>query len=206
MRFSFIVMWAAAMFAGPAQADPLSAFLDGLHAYSARFEQVVRDANGVETERSAGTLLIQRPGRFRWEYEQPYPQLIIADGSEVFLYDPDLEQVTVRPMDGSLSRTPALLLTGDEPVDRHFRIDPVDDFNGLRWVALRPRGEGGDFDELVVGFDADGGLAAMKITDGFGQTTEMTFTDTQRDPELPADGFVFVPPPGTDVIRAPRQE
>lgn len=206
MRLIHVLLTGLMLVAGNAQAGLLSDFLDGLHAYSARFEQVVRDANGEETERSSGTLMIERPGRFRWEYQQPYPQLIVADGNELFLYDPDLEQVTVRPMDDSLSRTPALLLTGDEPVDRHFEVEPVDDFNGLRWVALRPRGEGGDFEELVVGFDAEGEMSAMKITDGFGQTTELTFFDAEHDPDLPADAFVFVPPPGTDVIRAPRPE
>ncbi|MCB1735729.1 MAG: outer membrane lipoprotein chaperone LolA [Gammaproteobacteria bacterium] len=210
MRLISPVLAALLLFVSPVHADPLSKFLDGLKTYSASFEQIATDAGGQETERSEGTLSIQRPGHFRWEYIKPYPQLIVADGAELYLYDPDLEQVTIKAMDESLSRTPALLLTGDEPLGNNFVVGASETYDGLLWVDLRPKADGtdskGDFDTIWIGFDAHGDLAAMKIIDGFGQTTRLYFHDGVRDAALPASAFVFVPPPGTDVIRTPRQE
>ena len=208
MRLISPFLAALLLLVAPVHADPLTRFLDGLKSYSASFEQVSSDAGGQEVERSEGSLLIQRPGRFRWEYLKPYPQLIVADGAELYMYDPDLEQVTIKAMDESLSRTPALLLTSEEPLGNNFIVGAPETFDGLLWVDLRPRGGDGDvkgdFDTIWIGFDENGALAAMKIIDGFGQTTRLYFRDGVRDAEVPDNAFVFVPPVGTDVIRAPR--
>jgi len=186
--------------AGPAR-DRLDAFLAGLTRLEAQFRQVLLDTEGRAADESTGTVYLQRPGRFRWDYREPFPQLIVADGETIWLYDPDLAQVTARKQDLALSSTPAALLASDRPVDESFRVTELPpEEDGSTWLALEPREAGSSFEGIRVGFDASG-LKAMELKDGFGQTTRLEFSEIQRNPQLASDLFRFTPPEGVDVIQ-----
>lgn len=178
--------------------ERLEAALDSLASLRAEFRQSVTDANGVRTESAEGSVSLERPGRFRWDYRQP-AQLIVSDGATVWLYDVDLAQVTVRPAADSLAGTPALLLSGQADLAGEFAVSDGGEEGGLAWSLLRPRGAEGDFTELRVGV-AGAELKRMKLLDKLGQTTELEFSRIERNPRFGPDTFTFVPPPGVDVV------
>jgi outer membrane lipoprotein carrier protein len=190
---------------GPADARAatrLEAALAGLSSLRAEFRQTVTDAGGRETESAAGTVALARPGKFRWDYRTP-EQLIVSDGTTVWLYDVELEQVTVRPVADALVGTPAQLLSGEADLGASFAITDGGTEDGLAWSRLEPKSAEGDFRELRVGI-ADGELRRMVLVDRLGQTTRLDFDRIERNPRLDPDSFRFSPPPGVDVIgRAP---
>jgi outer membrane lipoprotein carrier protein len=176
--------------------------LAGLDSWRAGFSQTVTDPEGRVTESAAGTVTLARPGRFRWDYRMP-EQLIVSDGTTVWLYDADLSQVTVRPADEALIGTPALLLSGKADLQAEFRVTDGGSQDGLAWSRLEPRDAESDFAELRVGV-ASGELRRMILVDRLGQTTRLAFERIERNPRLPDESFRFTPPPGVDVIgRAP---
>jgi outer membrane lipoprotein carrier protein len=180
----------------------VEAAVSGLSSLRAEFRQTVTDANGVETERAEGTVTLAKPGRFRWEYRVP-AQLIVSDGTTVWLYDVDLAQVTVRPAADSLAGSPALLLAGQSDLEAEYDIADGGDADGLAWSRLTPRGADGDFRELRVGI-AGSELKRMLLVDKLGQTTRLEFERIERNPRIDAAAFRFTPPPGVDVVgRAP---
>jgi outer membrane lipoprotein carrier protein len=140
-----------------------------------------------------------RPGRFRWTYAKPYAQLIVGDGSKVWVYDEDLNQVTVRRLDLALGSTPAALLAGDKDIERAFKLSDQGEKDGLEWVAAKPRDKDSNFEAIRMGFGATG-LEMMELADSFGQTTVLRFTAMRRNPKLDPALFKFVPPKGADVI------
>lgn len=176
----------------------LDAALDSLATLRAEFRQTVTDAGGELRESAEGSVSLARPGRFRWDYRQP-AQLIVSDGTTVWLYDEDLAQVTVRPAADSLAGTPALLLSGQADLAGAFQISDGGEEGGLAWSRLRPKDADGDFTELRVGV-AGGELRRMTLRDKLGQTTELEFSRIERNPRFDADTFTFVPPPGVDVV------
>ncbi len=178
----------------------LRAFLAETRSFQARFSQVLLEADSERTQLSEGRFYLQRPGRFRWDYTRPTPQLVVADGESLWLYDPDLEQVTVRPLDDGLSSTPAMLLSGEGLLEDSFRLGPAYAEDGFDWIELAPLSEAADFAALRVGF-RDGALAAMELMDALGQTTLIRFSEVSVNPPLDPELFRFVPPAGTDVIR-----
>jgi outer membrane lipoprotein carrier protein len=180
-------------------------YVERLSTLRAGFHQEVLDAAGAVREEADGTLLLQKPGRFRWEYRRPSEQLLVSDGKTVWLYDADLDQVTVRRLGDSLSTTPAMLLSGQGRVDESFTASDGGQADGLDWVQLVPRLEDTDFRSIRLGFRGDE-LVHMNLIDRLGQTTAIEFLAIERDPKLPADIFTFVPPPGADVVgsAAPR--
>jgi outer membrane lipoprotein carrier protein len=210
MRLARLVL-AAALLPAAAGADAaadaraagrVEAAIQGLASFRAQFRQTVTDAQGVETEHADGTVTLARPGRFRWDYREP-PQLIVSDGTTVWLYDVDLAQVTVRPAADSLAGSPALLLSGRSDLRAEFEIADGGDSDGLAWSRLTPRDTDGDFRELDVGI-AGGELRRMRLVDRLGQTTRLEFDEVERNPRIGADAFRFTPPPGVDVVgRAP---
>lgn len=183
-------------------ADRLDAFLAGLDTVSSRFEQRLLDEQRNLLEEASGTVLIDRPGRFRFEYAEP-PQLIIGDGARVWIYDPELAQATVRDIDAALGSTPAVLLTSDRPVGEWFRVRALDAREGLDVFALEPKVEDAPFTRIGLAF-IGGDLRRMELVDQFGQTSLIQFTDIRRHPDIPAGAFTFTPPEGVDVIDADR--
>jgi outer membrane lipoprotein carrier protein len=178
----------------------VDAYLSGLTTLSAEFSQVVRDGKGDVTDRAAGTLSISRPDRFRWDYRQPYAQTIVADGSRLWLYDPDLQQVTVRSLQQGLGATPAMLLSGSGGVADAFSSGPVEQRKDWTWNRLLPKQKGSDFERVSLAFDGRNELAAMELVDKLGQTTTIEFAKLKRGVRLDDALFRFVPPPGADVI------
>lgn len=197
---------AAAVLLAPAAADAsdavtrVDAYLDSLASLSADFVQVVQDRKGDVTDRASGTLSIARPNRFRWDYREPYAQTIVADGRKLWLYDPDLEQVTVRSLEQGLGATPAMLLSGSGDVGDAFAAGPVEQQQGLTWCRLLPKQHGSDFERVSLAFGRRGELAAMELVDKLGQTTTIQFSAVKRASKLDESLFRFVPPAGADVI------
>lgn len=178
----------------------VDAYLDSLEALSAQFVQVVQDKSGDVTDRASGTLSIARPNRFRWDYREPYAQTIVADGQKLWLYDPDLEQVTVRSLEQGLGATPAMLLSGSGDVGDAFTAGLVEQRQDRTWCRLLPKQRGSDFEKVSLAFDRKGELAAMELVDKLGQTTTIQFSAVKRPRRIDAALFRFVPPKGADVI------
>lgn len=187
---------AAAEDAGRAR---LHAFLDDVATFRGAFRQEVRDGSGRLVEESAGQVVMQRPGRFRWNYEQPFERVIVADGERVWLYEADLDQVTVRRLGDGLGDTPAALLTGRENVLERFRVERSWREGALLKVALTPLSTDADFSTVTLGFDGDR-LILLELDDRLGQHTRVEFSDVVLNPPVGADTFTFEVPPGVDVI------
>lgn len=197
---------ALVMFFSPAAAatpaggrQSLQDFFSGLRSLEASFTQTLTTARDGLSERSRGTLKILRPGRFRWHYEAPYEQLIVTDGDTLWVYDPDLDQVTKSPLDDSIGNTPALLLSTDRPLQAWFDISELGERDGLAWVRLEPRDDDVTFTELQLAFDEQE-LRAMALTDSFGQRMLIRFDHVRRNTAIAPSAFEFQPPPGVDVV------
>jgi outer membrane lipoprotein carrier protein len=179
--------------------ESLRLFLGDVVSLKADFTQSLFTADSKTPQVSSGTLLIKRPGRFRWEYEQPALQLVICDGGRIWMYDEDLEQVTVRPVDETLRGTPAMLLSGQATLDDTFEILKSYSDGELDWVDLKPRDGSPEFVSLSIAL-RQGILQRMELTDSLGQVTQVELDDIKVDAEVADDLFVFEPPPGVDVI------
>ena len=174
-------------------------FLQGLEGLQAQSTQTLTDRAGKVTDESKGTLAIKRPNRFRWDYREPHEQTIVADGKRVWLYDADLEQVTVRALDNTLSATPAMLLSGEGKLEDNFNATQSSQEQGVQWVRLEPKRNDTDFKWVRLGFVGDD-LRFMQLADKLGQTTTLAFSGFERNPPLDPSRFVFNVPPGADVI------
>jgi outer membrane lipoprotein carrier protein len=175
-------------------------FTRGLKGLEGQFEQRVFDASGRRTEHSFGTVELSAPRLFRWAYQKPYAQLIVADGDHVWIHDPDLEQVTVRNQSFEEQNSPLTVLIDPTELDRQFKATDAGASGGLEWLQLVPRkAEGAPFEKAKLGFGV-GGLVRMELFDALGQRTEMTFSGWHRNPRFAAGRFRFTPPKGADVI------
>ena len=179
--------------------DQLHAFLDGTKTARGTFKQTVQNAQKRTTQTSTGTFAFARPGKFRWTYEKPFDQLIVGDGGNVWVYDKDLNQVMVRPLDAALGSTPAALLAGDNALERNFELVAGTDSGDLQYVDATPKAADSQFKRIRLGF-TDDLPRRMVLTDAFGQTTELTFGDMRRNPKLAPETFAFTPPKGADVV------
>jgi outer membrane lipoprotein carrier protein len=175
-------------------------YLAGLSSWTADFEQTIDDGRGNVLRSAAGRLYLQRPGKFRWDYTKPSEQLVLADGKKIWFYDKDLSQANVRDMDSTLASTPASLLSGGGSVGTQFNVTAMPPSVGLQWFQLIPKHADTDFQLVRIGFTHTGELASMFLADKLNQITQLTFSNSKRNEKFPADLFVFVPPPGVDVI------
>jgi outer membrane lipoprotein carrier protein len=180
----------------------LDAFSKELKSISGNFEQHVVDANGGPGKTSRGTLALKAPRLFRWETTAPYKQLIVADGDKVWLYDPDLEQVTVRPQGTEEAHSPLSVLTDLSQLDHDFNTSEQGEHDGLIWLRLKSKDKDPQFEYADFGFDATG-LASMAFKDTLGNSTEIHFSNWQRNPKFANDTFKFAMPKGVDVIGDP---
>ena len=179
--------------------DKLNTFVQSVSTFKAKFNQTVIDSRGNVLEEAEGFFILERPGKFRWDYQEPYPQHIVADGTRIWFYDVDLEQVTVQSQLEALADTPATLLSGETlPADIYLLTD-IPSVDGLFWVELIPKDVESNFQTITLAFDQYG-LQQMIMKDSFDQKTRLSFSQTAENPELPADAFVFIPPKGVDVV------
>jgi outer membrane lipoprotein carrier protein len=202
-------------------ATPLDNYLDNLRTLRAAFLQTLADPNGREIDRATGTLIVQRPGKFSWDiHPQPVSgggdgaavsatsggagQLMVCDGVNLWFYDRDLQQVTVKPVDAALSATPAMLLSGAVDVRKSFTITPVGEREGLDWVLVEPAGAQADFRSALFGFE-HGELRRMILEDKLDQTATIVFEKIERNGPVRAGEVGFKPPTGADVIGTPRK-
>ena len=218
---------AAAPATAPAAATsavtPLDKYLDNLHTLRATFLQTLADPQGREIDRASGTLIVQRPGKFSWDI-RPQPvaggaagagatsapssagagQLMVCDGTNLWFYDRDLQQATVKPVDTALSATPAMLLSGAVDVRKSFTIAPVGEREGLDWVLVEPAGAQADFRSALFGFE-HGELRRMILEDKLDQTATIVFEKIERNGPVRSAEVSFAPPAGVDVIGTPHK-
>jgi outer membrane lipoprotein carrier protein len=195
---------ASSAVAGPAR-ERLDAFAKGLDSLNGRFEQSVTDANGNPQDESSGTVALNAPRQFRWEYAEPFPQLIVADGTNVWVWDKDLDQVTVRGQALEESQSPLTVLTDLSLIEREYTVAEQPDYDGLSWLRLTPKSDEAPFRYCDLALSGDG-LARMVLTDHLGQRNEIRFLDWQRNPKLAPDLFRFTPPAGVDVVGEPVRD
>lgn len=190
-----------------AQGEPdgqrlLDDFINNVQTMSGRFEQQLVDADDIVIDKSSGTIEIQKPGRFRWTYLEPYEQILVADGLNIWSYDVDLEQVTVKAQAKVLASTPALLLGGSQDVLDDFEYVGSFVERDIVWVRLRPKTTDNGFTNVELGFK-DGKLSRMIFGDNLGQTTLIALFDLSLNEGIDEKRFSFTPPDGVDVVGQP---
>jgi len=183
---------------------PLDGYLDRLKTLRAEFEQTVTDGKGERVQTAQGTLVIVRPGRFRWELTPAggVTQLMVADGRNLWFYDRDLEQVSVKPATTALTATPAGLLSGEGNIRELFNVEPAGKKDGFDWVVVKPKQGDADFREARLGFGASE-LKRMVLKDKLGQTVRLEFFKSERNPPVADSEVKFTPPASADVIGTP---
>lgn len=180
--------------------EDLNAFTKGLKGLDGRFTQQVFDQKGKLKETASGTVALSAPRLFRWQYAKPYPQVIVADGRTVWVYEPDLQQVTKRPQGVEEQNSPLAALIDPAKLDAQFNVQDAGSKDGLSWLALSPKREGDSgFRSARLGF-GQGGLVRMHVVDALGQRTEIRFDDWRKNPAFKPATFKFQPPAGVDVI------
>lgn len=183
----------------PTARGQLERFSSGLETLQARFEQQVVRNDGSVDEVTGGDVWLQRPQRFRWEYGGDFPQLVVADGQRVWIYDVALEQITVEDQAVAAADSPLTLLTDPGRLDEQFEVREAGDVDGLQFIELRTRSAESEFERVLLGLRNDT-LELMIMEDAFGLRTELRFLDIERNPELDDALFTFLPPEGADVI------
>lgn len=178
--------------------EQLRNFVTQVHSARGEFsQQVLRP--GKKSQQSSGQFLFSRPGKFRWIYAQPYEQLLLADGVKLFIYDKDLNQVTVRKLNNALESSPAAILFGNQSLDAVYHLKDAGQHEGLSWIEARPRNKDSSFEKILIGLREDQ-PQAMELLDNFGQTTKLVFTKFERNPAISPEQFRFAPPKGADVL------
>jgi outer membrane lipoprotein carrier protein len=185
--------------------EKLKTFIAATHSAQANFTQEVLDQNGKHIQNASGIMQFQRPGKFRWTYQQPYQQLIVGDGIKFWLYDVDLNQVTVKKLDAALGSSPAALLSGSNEIERGFTLTEKGSKDNLEWLQATPKGQGGkeqdsSFNKILMAFNTQSELVVMELNDMFGHKTVLRFSEMQRNPKLSDQQFRFTPPKGADVL------
>jgi outer membrane lipoprotein carrier protein len=190
---------------------PLDKYLSDMKTLRTTFLQTLADGQGREIDRSTGTLIVARPGKFSWDIHpqtgdtsKGAGQLMVSDGRNLWFFDRDLEQVTVKPVDAALSATPAMLLSGTVDVRKNFTLSLAGQRDGLDWVLVEPHGTDADFKDALFGF-ASGDLKRMILEDKLGQTATIMFDHIERNAPVSAQETSFTPPKGADLIGKPQK-
>jgi len=185
--------------AADSASEKLTVFLQSVVTFKAQFEQTVLSPQGEVIETAKGQFILERPGKFRWDYLSPYPQEIVADGKRIWFYDVDLEQVTVKSQQEALTDTPATLLSGAMLPEEKYQVTDLTSDDGYAWVELIPKDLESNFQSVRFAFDKQG-LRQMIMRDSFDQYTRLIFNDVSENVVLEANTFLFVPPKGVDVV------
>ena len=184
--------------------EKLDHFVKQVNTFQAHFEQTVLDPDGNLVEQAQGEFQLARPGKFRWDYNDPYPQHIVADGQNVWFYDVDLEQVTVKAQNEALEDTPATLLSGQALPEDSYNIRNLTSNDGLSWVELTPKQSGSNFQSVMLAFNKDE-LQQMIMRDSFDQRTRLMFSQVKINPQFKKDTFKFSAPEGIDIVGEAQQ-
>ncbi|NOX27714.1 MAG: outer membrane lipoprotein chaperone LolA [Gammaproteobacteria bacterium] len=185
--------------------DKLDRFVLDLASMRAGFVQTVIDANGTIVDESEGTMSMLRPGRFRWDYTLPYEQHIITNGKRLWIYEPDLDQVTIKPYEAGVGETPALLLSGDSSVFERFTVSELEITDSdYEWLLLKPLDQESGYESIQMGFD-ENGFKVVRFSDDFGHHTQLEFIDIEANVTLAEDEFEFQEPEGIEIISDPGQ-
>lgn len=179
--------------------DDLNAFTKGLKGLDGQFTQQVFAANGKQKEQSSGRVAVSAPRLFRWEYVKPYAQVIVADGTTVWVHDPDLQQVSKRAQGAEEANSPLAILLNPARLDRDFTVKEAGTISGTEWLQVTPRNGDAAFKSAKLGFDQTG-LSQMEYVDALGQRTRISFSGWKRNPIFAKGTFVYVPAKGVDVI------
>jgi len=198
-RTLLLLLWLPVAALGASTVDELKSLLQQTTTARAHFAQIVLDSNMKTLQQATGTMQFSRPGKFRWEYDKPYEQTIVGDGTRVWLYDKDLNQVTVRRFDRAIGSSPAALLAGSNEIEKDYTLKGLPSRDGLDWLEAVPRTPDTAFERIRMGFGKTG-LEAMELRDQFGQTTVIKFSTIERNAKLAPELFRFTPPKGVDVI------
>lgn len=177
----------------------LQDFFNNTNAMRAQFSQIVTDTQGRKIQEVQGAMQLQRPNKFRWDYSKPYEQQIISDGKQVFLYDTDLQQVTIRELSKALGSSPAALLAGGSAVEKSFTIKNAVRKDGLTWVLALPKDKESGFERVLLAFK-ENTLRKMELHDSFNHITLITFDAVERNIKLPDNAFLFITPKDVDVV------
>jgi outer membrane lipoprotein carrier protein len=180
-------------------ASNLKDYLNNTKSLQASFKQVVSNQQG-QTQTSSGVVSIQRPGLFRWMSLKPFEQLLLADGKQFWVYDPDLKQAIVKDMGNALESSPAALLAGNNQFERLYTLRNLADKEGTAWLEAKPKKADSSFDNIKLGFN-QGQLSQMELHDHFGQTTRIYFSDLKINTKIDPNQFRFTPPKDADIIR-----
>jgi outer membrane lipoprotein carrier protein len=177
----------------------LEAFLDGVRSLTADFKQELYSADQRLLETETGTFSLERPNRFRWSYVEPTELLVVGDGEKLWMYDVDLAQVTVAPLDETAASSPAMLLSGDRGIRDAFDVVQTYALDGLDWVKLAPKADASDFVSVLIAFEGNT-PRRLELVDGLNQVTRIFFTNVAVNPDIADSTFDFRPPAGVDVI------
>jgi outer membrane lipoprotein carrier protein len=200
MKRTFLAVLAAASLGAHAGAlDDFLAFNTATKSATARFEQQVFDRSGKAVESATGTFAFSRPGKFRWTYDKPLKQVLVADGTKLWIHDADLNQVTVKRIDKAVSSTPAALLAGKDDITRVFTLKDAGEQDGLGWVLATPKEKDTGFESVRIGMKGKT-LAAMELSDSLGGRTRLAFLDLKPNAAVAPATFTFTPPKGADVM------
>lgn len=188
------------VFAEATAIESLKTFIRETRTVRADFSQTLYDQSARAIQESKGMMQFERPEKFRWVYEKPYEQMIVGDGTQVWFYDPDLNQVTIRQFNIAIGSSPAALLAGSSTIEENFELVELGVQNDLEWLEATPKSKESAFEFIQMAFSRDGELKIMALRDNFGQTTLLSFSGWNKNPALSADLFKFVPPDNADVI------
>ena len=198
-RLVFAALLAASSWAGAASVERFQVFMRTTPSAQAAFEQKVYDRTGKLVQSASGTFAFQRPGRFRWSYARPNPQLIVGDGEKVWIWDEDLNQVTVRAIDRALTATPAALLAGQADVTAVFTLREAGAEGGLAWLEAVPKERDTGFERVRIGMRGNA-PAAMELHDSLGGRTMLRFPEFRAGAKVDPGAFAFTAPKGADVL------
>ncbi len=180
--------------------NALDRFFKNVQTVKAEFKQVVLDEGLNTIQESSGKFYLQRPGKFRWDYEQPFKQHIVGDGKRIWVYDVELQQVTVRKMEGALGNTPAILLAGKGNLNKNFKVKSLGKQGKLNWMQMIPRNKDGGFEDIRVGFE-NGHIRMLEMIDSFGNTTRISLRNVRENKRIKKSRFKFKAPKGVDVVQ-----
>jgi outer membrane lipoprotein carrier protein len=206
MKLKIVAALAAGLFiagsAGAAALDQFKTFVASTKSARGDFTQkLIKNVDGKEkvSQPASGTFLFARPGKFIWTYQKPYEQVLQADGDQLYVYDKDLNQVTVKKLGDALGSSPAAILFGSNDLEKNFTLSDAGARDGLEWLKAVPKTRDTSFEQILIGLK-NGAPEAMELKDNFGQTSVLAFKKFEKNPALNATSFKFVMPKGADVI------